>query len=242
MEGELLSDITSDANSVKTSELILSQSESQKSYVCFVCLKEFSCKRSLNNHTASHILENRFRCEACGESFSTITDHAEHCCQHEEITCFTCNETFSSSLELGAHQQLHLLLLSDIYVCNICDKPFPNETEMQTHHRQHFGKCFQCKECNKYFSSKNNLIIHSQTHIVTKSFECEICNEKFHCKIDLQRHYQVHINIRPFACNSCDKTFKTQKRLTVHLMDHGGSYVCLERQSGLLQIYAVELR
>lgn len=51
------------------------------------------------------------------------------------------------------------------FSCEICNKYFKSESELQTHHQQqHQNKKYQCSDCTKEFHTEKGLLTHIVTH------------------------------------------------------------------------------
>jgi len=55
---------------------------------------------------------------------------------------------------------------------------------------------FACTTCDKRFTCRANLIIHSRTHSGVKPYECSICNKRFVTEGRLLRHQKAHTQAR----------------------------------------------
>jgi KRAB domain-containing zinc finger protein len=68
------------------------------------------------------------------------------------------------------------------YNCDICDKGFSDNSNLQNHVRIHTGdKPYTCKcdICGKGFSQNGNLQTHIRTHTGDKPYKCDICGKGF---------------------------------------------------------------
>ena len=114
--------------------------------------------------------------------------------------------------------------------CRTCGKLFTQPCHRQIHERIHSGeKPYQCKYCNKAFSTSGNLKQHERIiHSSKKPFKCEFCSKRFALKQYLESHERVHTKEKPYQCKNCLKKFNQKNTLTVHNRIHTGEkpYEC----------------
>ena len=82
-------------------------------------------------------------------------------------------------------------------------------------------KSFECEHCDRTYSSKKALTLHSKTKHLAIKYDCDLCDMKFATPATKLNHiYTTHK--RRFHCNACDKTFAFGSRLARHnLIKHG---------------------
>jgi len=88
------------------------------------------------------------------------------------------------------------------------------------HLRREENKPYECTECGKRFSVKNNLKRHSRTHTGEKPFICEHCGKSFSDATNLKRHLLLHTGEKSFACQLCPQTFARKYSLMTHMKSH----------------------
>ena len=78
---------------------------------------------------------------------------------------------------------------------------------------------FTCSQCNKSFSSKQNLEKHlDSVHLKLKPFNCNQCDKSFPSKQNLDRHTDtVHLKIKAFECTKCNESFSLKHHLKSHV-------------------------
>ncbi|KAM4687526.1 uncharacterized protein O3C94_006040 [Discoglossus pictus] len=91
-------------------------------------------------------------------------------------------------------------------------------------------KPFACTECEKCFTQKQTLQIHSKIHKEENLHKCTECGKTFIAKSDLQRHYMCHTGEKPFTCVDCGKNFTRKSSLLTHQRVHTGEkpFKCME--------------
>ena len=93
-------------------------------------------------------------------------------------------------------------------------------TKTTTTTRSYGEKSYQCKQCEKSFTTSTKLKLHTHTHTDEKLFKCQVCDKKFACKIGFIRHNRTHIGKNPYRCQVCEKSFSRKSHLKVHLRTH----------------------
>ncbi|XP_075698116.1 uncharacterized protein LOC142663398 [Rhinoderma darwinii] len=120
------------------------------------------------------------------------------------------------------------------------------------YHRTSIGEeLFKCTECDKYFLSNSQLVLHQRSHSRQRSlsfaekgnvvqmgkipgskgtFQCTECGKQFLEKGKLARHMKSHTGEKPYACSQCDKRFLENWKLMRHQKTHTGvkPYCCFE--------------
>lgn len=78
---------------------------------------------------------------------------------------------------------------------------------------------FQCKECIKTFSKKNNLKNHILAkHSNVEKYVCSICKKSFSYKQSFNRHMNVHkVAISVYTCSDCGYSSQLKFMLTRHI-------------------------
>jgi len=75
--------------------------------------------------------------------------------------------------------------------CDICDRAFQRERDLQRHRALHMDSLFACKTCNQGFNRREQLHRHElEAH--GPSFTCGICCISFLHQIELENHLKVH--------------------------------------------------
>ena len=119
--------------------------------------------------------------------------------------------TFKSKESILSHNSLN-----HIHPCQICDKKFVKEKQLQKHSLLvHEGKeSFQCNYCDKTLTRGVKLIKHES---LIHAYECKICKKKYIWESLLKRHnFFTHGGSALFECNLCDKSFGSRSGLNRH--------------------------
>lgn len=78
---------------------------------------------------------------------------------------------------------------------------------------------FECHECTKTFSKKNNLNNHILAkHSNIEKYICSICKKSFSYKQSFNRHMNVHkVAISIYTCSECGYSSQLKFMLTRHI-------------------------
>ena len=146
--------------------------------------------RSLLRNNQSDLMEetsindkdkNRFKCEACNETFSEKVQIIQHV--------------------LKVHEE-KMPELNKLYKCHICDLSFGYEQSLALHRcnlnrpknsdQKEVDKPFKCEVCSAGFMLVGSLNMHSKlVHGVKNMFICKLCNVDFKFEKTLNKHHEV---------------------------------------------------
>ncbi|XP_076804526.1 uncharacterized protein LOC143448602 isoform X2 [Clavelina lepadiformis] len=83
-------------------------------------------------------------------------------------------------------------------------------------------RCFKCRKCESYFSSRAGLCVHERTHTGEKPYQCKTCRKSFAQLGHVQRHQKVHTREKPYQCNICDARVRDKASMHYHILAHQG--------------------
>ncbi|XP_068941662.1 zinc finger protein SNAI3 [Petaurus breviceps papuanus] len=130
--------------------------------------------------------------------------------------CFDCHKTYHTFSGLSKHRQLRCdLQACRFFNCKYCDKEYTSLGALKMHIRTHTLPCV-CKICGKAFSRPWLLQGHIRTHTGEKPYACSHCSRAFADRSNLRAHLQTHSDIKKYQCKSCTKTFSRMSLLTRH--------------------------
>ncbi|CAB0032357.1 unnamed protein product [Trichogramma brassicae] len=198
----------------------------ERPFGCKLCEQRFFQRSHLSQHfVRCHTKGSGNRCADCEASFDTRQDFLRHyrSC-HEKLEplkhlleCDFCKKIFFDKSSLRRHIDAMHVQLQPRYSCEICDKKFKLECNLQNHMYTHTEeKMFGCPICGRKFSQKSVLQAHARRHTDDKPFQCEVCGLRFLEKLKFIGHTRRHTNERPFECGLCAKTFALKETLRRH--------------------------
>ena len=78
-----------------------------------------------------------------------------------------------------------------VHSCDICNKTFTRERDLQRHQALHLDTLFTCKQCGLGFSRREKLARHELEHHGPQ-YPCDICRITFHKREELEMHLKMH--------------------------------------------------
>ena len=75
---------------------------------------------------------------------------------------------------------------------------------------------YECKTCQKRFTTKQQLKIHERIHTGEVPYECKTCKKRFKQITNLKRHEIIHTGEKPYECQNCKKRFSRSDKLKSH--------------------------
>ncbi|KAL9972465.1 hypothetical protein ACROYT_G018771 [Oculina patagonica] len=184
------------------------------------CHQSFKKSSQLSRHICLiHTKESRFKCqvEGCDAGFNYLSRLTRHMKKHNKgYICSSpgCSEAFDKFSKLTAHTRNHG------YVCEHCDKIFPQVWELKRHSAIHNTnrKMYECPRegCSKVYTKAYNLKMHIKAiHEGNRPYLCtwEGCGKGFVHKVSLRQHLVLHSQrrIRP-APSPQEKQRKKKKK------------------------------
>uniref|UniRef100_A0A8C9NKJ9 C2H2-type domain-containing protein n=1 Tax=Serinus canaria TaxID=9135 RepID=A0A8C9NKJ9_SERCA len=106
--------------------------------------------------------------------------------------------------------------------CRMCEKSYTSKYNLVTHILGHNGiKPHSCPHCNKLFKQPSHLQTHLLTHQGTRPHKCGVCSKAFTQTSHLKRHMLLHTDIKPYSCRFCGRGFFSQiHHLKQHSLTH----------------------
>ena len=136
------------------------------------------------------------------------------------FTCTKCGKSFNKSGNFQRHAKNHSSMKP--HKCSQCTQSFAQKSNLVRHMKQHVDniKSFNCKQCNKGFTTAWGLKLHARIHAELKPYKCLECEKSFRQSSHLQKHKRTHSGQRPFRCNKCDMSFAQSSNLQQHKERH----------------------
>uniref|UniRef100_A0A2H8TZ87 Zinc finger protein 337 n=1 Tax=Melanaphis sacchari TaxID=742174 RepID=A0A2H8TZ87_9HEMI len=164
-----------------TDSNITLQNKKFKSFKCVSCMFTSESETQFLNHHAicSKISKtSKFhQCHICMKSFKNYSALNGHLKYHSYRSEIISRRQLALNKKKVSNQNKSGLVKSQKYV-------FPKIAN--------FNKGLKCKDCNRYFTTRRKLNIHSKQH--KKQMICNQCNKKFVLKKSFEKHLLSHTN------------------------------------------------
>ncbi|KAH8335220.1 hypothetical protein KR067_004108 [Drosophila pandora] len=178
-----------------------------KPFVCQQCPRSFQTAVEMMKHSRSHSEVKPFQCGRCSYSFS----RKDKLLAHQQVHTRRDVEQQQQQMgglppmegDLAQYQQFHQQPVqvkpkppmqpksSRNFRCDICDRVFQRERDLQRHRALHMDSLFACKICNMGFNRREQLQRHElEAH--GPSYTCSICCISFLHQVELENHLKVH--------------------------------------------------
>ena len=164
---EVFHDVTIDQSDPSSVESIginnsspeLEIADSQE-HICQYCPSMFSDKRKLSVHINQRHVK-ALKCSECDMTFPNKSELNYHTVKHSNIyrECTICNIKIKHERNFKRHMSKHSTTSKSLK-CNLCEKTFSNQSDLNTHLNIHYHIKFPCKKCHKEYSNKRNLARH----------------------------------------------------------------------------------
>ncbi|XP_026003320.1 zinc finger protein 2 homolog isoform X2 [Astatotilapia calliptera] len=211
-----------------TTEVVVTEVVSEKGggqYKCQKCGESFSSILDRLRHRQRHIVRRQYKCPMCEKIYGRASDLKRHQMKHTGERPFPCKcgKSFTHMWLLNKHQQTHSR--ERPHPCAECGKSFTQLQILNRHLLTHNGqRPFQCSYCEKSFTQLASLTRHERIHTGERPYLCTTCQKSFLTHGELVRHQRIHSNFRPFSCPQCPKSFKTKRAQSEHFHSHIGEH------------------
>ncbi|XP_059148429.1 zinc finger protein 501-like [Physella acuta] len=202
-----------------------------KPFKCELCEKCYADKQYLKAHIRLHNGESIHKCEKSNyvtPHLSTFKKHqlihsnpqADKCVEKLH-TCDICQKCFYS-LDHFLSQLVHIP--TKLYICGHCDRGFnfPDDYDLHLTKTHYKYKPFKCTLCEKSFTKKGTLRVHTSKHTMDLLFKCSKCEYTTNKKTPFSVHQRNYMNTKPYKCNACDYSTASEGTLVNHLRIHSG--------------------
>lgn len=144
------------------------------------------------------------------------------------LQCLECHIIFSDQKSKVRHMKLshpaeyeQCILQNSLFACYVCERHFPNSTELMAHQKSHTEKKpFKCIICSQAFKKLSEYSLHKKVHFGINGYECPDCGKAIRNMALLRYHHRSHTGERPYVCKECGKRFHMLKAVRKHMLEH----------------------
>ncbi|KOX76692.1 hypothetical protein WN51_11047 [Melipona quadrifasciata] len=208
----------------------------KKMYICPVCSICISNQHNLKRHyNTMHMNYDKFTCKECNLTFVKKYQLEIHMAKHNSVVykCSECDKSFENLKKFKRHKSHHekraeqfRAVYQDILLyTHIKNQHVPvyfffsvNENKIGAVSLSDY----KCTKCNKIFSNKHHVKIHSQIHEEVRSvIPCpyEKCPRSYYFKSNLTHHVRTYHLGEKYECDICKAKIGTKQRLAQHIQN-----------------------
>jgi len=207
----------------------------ERPFQCQDCGLGFREKLEMTEHRIKHSETDDFKCVECSKQLNSRDSLYQHVYRNHriafsEFTCTICGKQFNQRAHLENHEKYHfdengiLLQNVDMFKCNMCEKFFKYENNLNTHMRSHTEGKQQCSICGKYYTTARGLREHiTVKHEKISRFKCLLCGKAFVKESSLEIHKKTHL--KPIHCEICNQSYKSNNSLVKHKQKEHAEYI-----------------
>lgn len=222
-----------------------------KPFQCRICYKRFHIDSTLQLHLmihdksliADHMTEISnpnyqqpmvvYKCQECGEEFTSQESFDEHWKLHEVDTIITTideeeeeqqqqqqseNNTTNATKTTAIGKGVKLKCPECGHLCN---DEISYTRHMRTSHNQE-PSTYSCNFCGIDLPMGALLIDHLNQHEGLKPLQCPDCDKSFRGSSQLKAHMRIHQKDPIYLCSQCGKGFHSKNNLRQHAARHSG--------------------
>jgi KRAB domain-containing zinc finger protein len=160
-----------------------------KPYECHVCNEKFSSEsHKLTQHKIKAPKRNQsFECDKYKKTFTlrkNLKRHWRVYLRDGLLFCNSCGREISQSQGQGHANDI---MSDDHFVCDKCNKQFPDFQSLYQHKTKDHGTSYQCDVCKELEAREATGI----------GYICCVCDAEFEIATELEDHISMHDNVLP---------------------------------------------
>eukprot|EP00794_Sanderia_malayensis_P018087 gene18087-19894_t len=220
--------------SLKRHHECIHEDMNQDGYECDVCSKKFDKQFWLISHKKRMHSDKKTddfgaQCDICDKVFAHASSLKLHKLLHTNVKpfkCTICRTGFKRQSGLKSHMQWHQKMTKMKYKCPHCwwatDRQNPYKIHVASHEGNKYP--FDCKLCDKRFTTVSNWKAHNRLHNNTYQIICQYCGKDFKQSCNYTRHLQAIHKVQEvkknFYCDCCSRSFYCQSSFEDHYRTH----------------------
>ena len=136
----------------------MSAHKRNQTFECDICKKTFTKRQSLKRHWRLHLRDGLLLCHTCGKEIIQGQGHASEIQKSD-----------------------------DHFLCDKCNKQFPDIESLYQHKAKDHGTSYQCDVCKELEAREATAI----------GYICCVCAAEFEIATELEYHMSMHDNVLP---------------------------------------------
>jgi len=203
---DLLEKLKDQRKKYKYSKRKAGEDDEVEEFECTFCARKFNLRHAFLKHCMSHPEYKSVKCPYCDDVLDSAQNYRKHReLMHSSFVCDICEKGYPNKYLLAAHVNLHVRK----FKCDICSKEFNRIYSLENHRRVHTGeRPYKCQYCPKAFKQQAQVTQHIMTMHTEKSYKCKVCGKAFNFPYTLQAHMRSHTGEKPFGCLYCGSHFR----------------------------------
>ncbi|ESN95789.1 hypothetical protein HELRODRAFT_114581 [Helobdella robusta] len=191
----------------------------RREHHCQRCGRSFSRASHLKRHRQLHKRGSIFQCDRCSQQYRQKSSLQAHMLKHtgfKPFNCHICQKMFSKKHSLKKHQLVHSSDERSMFKCSHCPRKFTHLSTL-IHHLKNLHNAIGVDELLKERSELKMKLRSEALTRDPKPWKCPHCEKEFSHKSLLSIHSRVHSKLKPFVCPVCAARFTQLGSLKSHI-------------------------
>lgn len=205
----------------KCGEMYRNNNNGAYTFVCYHCANEYESFNSIVKHVEQHMTYlTQLAIKEEKPAFADQIISTEHSPLY----------TYSNAADVSTDSAEQAVEPPVEYICDLCDKSYPQEKALHNHMRCHRPKAndkLQCNMCKQEFSTAtaHRLHLDRDNYYTTDELTCKHCDQSFQYPCEYSYHTLSHTttsmaNDIKLNCLTCGTLFDCRKMFDDHMPSH----------------------